>query len=246
MNIKVSVIVTCHSGTEPYFEECLESIKAQVIKPYEIIVVVDGYIKPMLYPETITIIRDKNKGVAYSRDQGVRVSTGTHLLFVDADDVLPENYIKEMVELMKWTECDIIYPSCLLWSRWGNEAPKDNSYFDAPEKITFDKMIIRNSVLISSLMKREVYEKIGGFDPNLDMFEDWYFFLKALILKFKFFRGSTFLKYRQRTLSRNHINEEHKQRITDSIKKMIYKDIEDLKKLKKSKKNKTNLIIDKN
>lgn len=221
--MKTSVIITCYKDTELYFEECLNSIQAQVVKPYEIIVVVDGFNKPMIYPGTITVIRDKNMGVAYSRDQGVKISTGDYLLFVDADDVLPENYIREMEMLMKWKKVDIVYPSALLWSKWGTEKPLENGWFEAPEKITFKEMIKQNYILVSSLMRREVYDKVGGFDPNLDMFEDWYFFLKALILKFKFKRVGTFLKYRQRVLSRNHINTEHKQRITDLIKEMAYK-----------------------
>jgi len=229
MNIKVSIIVTCHSAVEPYFEECLESINSQVVKPHEVIVIVDGYNKPMIYPNTITVIRDKSKGVAYSRDQGVKIATGNYLLFIDADDVIPENYIKEMVSSVMWKKADIVYPSGLLWCKWGTEAPKENAYFDPPETIILEDILKRNCVLISSLMKKEIYEKIGGFDSDLIMFEDWYFFLKAFLLKYKFVRASTFLKYRQRTLSRNHVNEDLKFHITEKIRKMIFDEYPKLK-----------------
>lgn len=219
--MKLSVIVTVHAGTEKYFEECLESIKAQVVKPHEIIVVVDGYIKPMIYPDTTTIIRNQNKGIAFSRDQGVKLSTGNYLLFIDADDVIPEDYIMRMASVIRWKKADIIYPSCLLWCKWGTEAPQENGFFDPPNMITLDNMLVRNNILISSVIKREVYDRIGGFDPDLIMFEDWYFFLEALVLKYKFHHAGTFLKYRQRQLSRNHVNEEHKARITQKIRDMI-------------------------
>ena len=229
-NMKISVIVTCHKGTEPYFEECLESIYAQVIQPYEVIVVVDGFNKPMIYPNTTTIIREKNIGVAYSRDQGFKLSSGNYILFVDADDVLPENYLKEMLGAARWKNGDIIYPSCLLWSKWGKEAPKDNTFFDPPKEITLNILLERNNILISSLMKREVYEKVGGFDPDLIMFEDWYFFLRAFILGFKFFPTYTFLKYRQRSLSRNRTFEGQNLRMTEKIRKMVFQEFPNLKK----------------
>jgi len=220
-SIKISVIINSFKGTEKYLEECLESVSAQTIKPFETILVIDGYQKPMVYPGITTIIRDINMGVAFSRDEGVKIMRGTHILFIDADDVIPENYISEMIQMMKWKEVDIVYPPCVLWNKWGTEAPKKNEYFTPPVELTMKDLLKQNYVVISSLMKKEVYVQVGGFDPDLDLFEDWLFFLKAMKLGFKFYRANTFLKYRQRTLSRNHHNEEHKIRITEKIRNSI-------------------------
>lgn len=219
--MKVSIIVNSYPGTEKYLEECLESIKAQTVKPFEVIVVLDGYTDPVVSPGATTIIRDKNMGIAYSREEGVRLMRGTHILFVDADDVLIENYLAEMIQMMNWKKADIVYPSCLLWCRWGTEAPKENAFWNAPLKIRMKEMLIENSVIVTSLMKKEVYTKIGGFEPDISIYEDWLFFMKALVLKYKFSRANTYLKYRQRTNSRNRSQDEHKERIMEDIRERI-------------------------
>jgi hypothetical protein len=79
-------------------------------------------------------------------------------------------------------------------------------------------MLDRNEVVVTSMMDREVYEKIGGFNPKLQVFEDWDFFLMALSVGFTFKRANTYLKYRQRTNSRNHQDEKLKQKIYREIK----------------------------
>lgn len=223
--MKISVIVNSYKGTEQYLAECLDSIFAQTYHPDEIIVVVDGYEKPMIYPGTTTIIRDKNIGVALSRDEGFRLSTGDYILFVDADDCLAENFIEEMKSQIRWKKYDIVYPHCLLWSKWGN-SKLENGYFVPPYKLTLKDMMKQNWVVVTSLMKREVYLKVGGFNPDLVLFEDYEFFLKAFVLGFKFSRANCFLKYRQRTLSRNRANEPHKERIYEKIRNEVLKGVD--------------------
>lgn len=221
--MKVSIIVNSYKGTEAYLKECLDSIKAQVVKPHEVIVVVDGFAKPMMYPGVTTIIRDNNIGIAASRDEGVRLSTGNYLLFVDADDCLPENFLQEIMAQARWSKADIIYPNCLLWSRWG-ESKLENAYWYAPFRLTLKKMMKQNYVVVTSLIKRKVYEKVGGFNPDLILFEDYDFFFKALLMGFKFSRANCYLKYRQRTESRNRANGAHKERVYRKIKNDLIKE----------------------
>jgi glycosyltransferase involved in cell wall biosynthesis len=223
--MKISVIVNSYKGTEEYLPECLDSIVAQTTQPFEVIVVLDGYDKPVVYPGTTTIIRDKNIGIALSRDEGVRMMKGTHILFVDADDVLPENYLYEMKVTMQWKKVDIVYPSCVLWSRWGENPTKENSLFNPPMKATMKDMTTFNQIVVTSLMKKKVYEAVGGFDPDLMLFEDWKFFLTAMKMGFKVYRASCFLKYRQRGLSRNRANEAHKDRVYSLIKSEFSKKV---------------------
>lgn len=224
--MKVSVIINSYKGTEPYLPECIESVMAQTTPPYEVILVMDGYTRPMVYPGTTTVIRDNNIGVAQSRHEGVKISTGDWLLFVDADDVLAENYIEEMMAQVRWNKAEIIYPQCVLWSRWGEDKTLLNGYFTPPYDLRLADMAKQNYVVVTSLMKRKVYDKIGGFNPDLILFEDYEFFLKAFVRGFKFARANCFLKYRQRTQSRNRANSSEKSRIYEKIRDEVLKDID--------------------
>lgn len=212
MEKQISVLITCHPPCEKYLEECVHSVKAQTHKPYEVIIVLDSYEKPMLFKGVTTIVRNNNKGVAISRDEVFKLSTGTHILFLDADDAIPENFLEEMIKV----DADIVYPDVLLWNYW-SEKPLPNVMHYSPKKITEQGMLRHNRVVVTSLMKRDVYEAIGGFDSNLPMFEDYYYFLKAIKKKFTFKKANTFMKYRQRTQSRNHQEDDLKRKVYDDI-----------------------------
>jgi glycosyltransferase involved in cell wall biosynthesis len=239
--MRISIIVNVYKGTEQYLEECLESIKSQTTKPYEIILVVDGYEKPMIYPGVTAIVRDENKGIAFSRNQGFQLSTGDYILFVDADDMLAENFLEEMMAQVLWHKPDVVYPSAILLARW-DDSKLDNGYFVPPHTLKLSDMAKQNYVLVTSLIKREVYEKVGGFNPDLSIFEDYEFFLKAMLIGYKFVRANCCLRYRQRTLSRNRSNESSKERIYNQIRNSVLKDVNilkfDAKNLKKAKKQK--------
>ena len=211
---RVSVIITCYN-LERYLGEAIESVRAQTVQPLETIVIHDGCERPTMHDGTHTVFRQENRGVAESRDEGVRLAKGEWLLFLDADDCLAENFIEEC--LKQADRADIVYPNILLWSWWGEEAPKPNVWRKAPARITPQLLLRQNEVVVSSLMRRRVYEVVGGFDPQLPLFEDWDFWLKALEAGFAFRRADTYLKYRQRQNSRNHQREDMKQRALAEI-----------------------------
>ena len=211
----VSVIITCRD-LESYLDDAVDSVKGQTVQPYETILVHDACEHPKAYADITTVIRDRHLGVAATRDEGVRLAKGEWLLFLDADDMLAENYVQEC--LKHTDKADIIYPDVLLWCYWGKEAPKPNAWHPAGNKIEPKEMLRSNQwLVVSSLMRRKVYEDLGGFDPVLPVFEDWDFFLKAIIAGFTFRRANTYLKYRQRTNSRNRQSEDIRQEVIKKI-----------------------------
>lgn len=212
----VSIIIPCYN-LERYLGACIDSINAQTVPADEVIVVHDGCTDPKMWTGSEHYIREKNKGVAMSRKEGVALSSGDYILFVDADDILPENYVQEMKLTLSKKSCDIAYPSVLLWGRWGEEDPQPNGWFEPDSKITTKLMRKWNHVVVSAMMKRKVYEAVGDFDPTLEVFEDYDFWIRALIKGFRFKKANTFLKYRQRTQGRNQAKQELKAKVAKEI-----------------------------
>lgn len=209
---KISVICTCFN-LEEYLDECIDSIKQQIFKAHEIILIHDGCNKTAkAYSGVNTVFLDKNIGVSKARDLGFKISSGDYIVFFDGDDIMPLNYL---LELQK-EEADVVYPNCILWAGWGGSGLQ-NEWHEAPKTIKLKDMMKMNSVLMPSLIKRETYIDVGGFDETLPIFEDYDFFLRILIKNGNFKKSKAFLMYRQRTLSRNHQN--------DEIKREIYKKI---------------------
>lgn len=211
----VSIIISCHN-LETYLGEAIESIRSQTVAPREVIVVHDGCEKPATYAGTTTVVREKNRGVARTRHEGFLLSEGQQILFMDADDMLTETFLNEMLHTLS-VGADIAYPDSLLWSRWG-DSKFQNGIHNAPNKITLKQMLFMNQVVVTSLMKRKVYEntvydtekQLIGFDPQYRIYEDWEFWIRALVCGYKFKKANTYLKYRQRTQSRNHQSDDLK------------------------------------
>ncbi len=91
MNPLVSVVVTTYNQA-PYIEQALKSVFAQTYEPFEVIVVDDGStddtpIRLAAYKKRVTYIRQKNQGVAGSRNTGIRQARGEFIAFLDGDDL---------------------------------------------------------------------------------------------------------------------------------------------------------------
>lgn len=213
--MKVSVVVTCFN-LEEYLNDTIQSLHDQTHKVDEIILVHDGCEKPTAFEGVETLFCPSNQGVAIARELGFRLTTGGYVLFVDGDDVLPDFFVEEMCKVLDKGNADIAYPDTFAWSSWGHSL-MENAYFKSPKKITIKDMVKFNRVLVTSMMKREVYEKTGRFDKTLPIFEDYDFWLRAMNLGFRFEKADTYLKYRQRQKSRNNQSDELRKKTYHTI-----------------------------
>ena len=93
---KVSVIIPVYN-VEQYLRECLDSVINQTLKEIEIICVDDGSTDNSLEvlkeyakkDNRITVISRENKGVGFSRNQGIKSAKGEFVAFMDPDDYYP-------------------------------------------------------------------------------------------------------------------------------------------------------------
>lgn len=101
---QVSIIVPVYNA-EKYIGRCIESILAQSFTDYELICVDDGstdrtgaicdeYVD---VDRRIRVIHIKNHGVSFARNVGISTACGEYVLFVDADDWLEKERIKQML-----------------------------------------------------------------------------------------------------------------------------------------------------
>ena len=103
-NDLISVIVPVYN-VEAYLEECLNSIIKQSYKNLEIILVNDcssdkslSIIKEYAQlDKRIVIIENKeNLGLSGSRNEGINASRGKYIVFIDSDDYVELDYVKEL------------------------------------------------------------------------------------------------------------------------------------------------------
>lgn len=111
MSIKLSIIIPCYNA-EPYINELLDCLDKQVTKDVEVIVIDDGSKKPFLPDyEWVQLIRQENAGASAARNKGLDVAKGQYVAFIDADDLVAENYITTILEKIKAEKFDYCYMS---------------------------------------------------------------------------------------------------------------------------------------
>ncbi len=162
---------------------CLDSVLSQDYPNKEIIVVDNGslsstvnFLKSQAKKGKIKLIsNEENKGTCIARNQGFTESKGKYILFLDSDIVLRDkrtisNAIKEINKYEKLGELGGIGFSDEKLSRIQHGSLKFNKGFNinldysnqVPKKINFDVDFVQTDF---ALLKREVFEKVGGFDP---------------------------------------------------------------------------------
>lgn len=107
-NIKLSIIIPYFELKE-YTEELLKALAPQVTPEVEIILVDDGSREPFETPyKWCNVIRKKNGGAGSARNVGLDKAKGEYITFIDADDLVPEYYIKEILKCIDDKAADVI------------------------------------------------------------------------------------------------------------------------------------------
>lgn len=109
----VSIVVPTYN-VERYIEECLDSLLAQSYKNIEYIIIDDASsdATPYLmktYEDKMHIVRNKkNNGQGAVRNQGLSVAKGAYVLFVDSDDWIEPDTVRQLVEKAVDTKSDLV------------------------------------------------------------------------------------------------------------------------------------------
>ncbi len=105
----VSFIVTYYNLPIPMLCECINSILALSLRPFEreIIIVDDGSeVSPMnglmQYGDEIIYVRQKNGGLSVARNKGIDMATGQYIQFVDADDHLIQAPYEHCLDIIRY------------------------------------------------------------------------------------------------------------------------------------------------
>jgi glycosyltransferase involved in cell wall biosynthesis len=172
----VSVVITCYNYAD-YVGDAIESVLNQTYDNIQLIVINDGStddsdikIKAYASNERVTLVSRENKGIIYTRNEGVALSKGEFSMQLDADDILEPTYIEECVALAQRETLDIVYTQTRVFGRMEFESDYQN--FDL-EKLKHYGYIHASSLVRRSKMKENPYDEYLDKLGN----EDWDMFL---------------------------------------------------------------------
>lgn len=195
---KVSVIIAVYN-VEKYLPKCLESLLQQSLSDIEIICVNDGSTDKSLdvlncYAKKdprVKVLTQKNRGVAYSRNKGLRLASGDYVMFVDGDDWVDLDVCKKIYDVAEKNDSDIVmYNVAFYDDRKGQIIPGAffnikswNNHLDENTAHTYKDCIsifYGNLSAANKAYRRSFVEKIGVYFPEDTRFEDHSFHLETV------------------------------------------------------------------
>ncbi len=186
MNDTVSVIIPTYNCAT-WLAECLQSVLDQSRPPDEIIVIDDGSsddTEPVIdrFKSEIIFIRQENQGQSVARNNGVAISSGKWLAFMDADDIwFPHKLEKQLDYLKQNPHFSMVASDMTEGVNLDSETTSLFSKFADIHEGKIFRRLLRSSYIFPStvVIRKSVYDKFGGFDPSLQMMEDLDLFMKV-------------------------------------------------------------------
>jgi glycosyltransferase involved in cell wall biosynthesis len=177
-NGQVTVVIPCFNYGR-FVGEAVRSALGQNGGAPQVVVVDDGSTDPAtvetldaLQPP-VRLLRTANGGPAAARNAGAAAADTPHLLFLDADDRLPAGAL------------DALRPPLEADGALGFTYGRTHFFGDLGGELglpAYDpyRLLHRSLVSATSLLRREAFDAVGGFDPEVPGYEDWDLYLGLL------------------------------------------------------------------
>jgi glycosyltransferase involved in cell wall biosynthesis len=189
----VSVIVTTYNH-ERYIAAAIQSVVDQTYRDYELIVVDDGSTdstcdRVLAFPDDIHLVRQKNQGVAASRNTGIGHARGQLLAFLDGDDLWEPDKLAHqvaaarsrprsgliVVDGVQFSEDMILHETLF--------SPQVATLLGGCDSVTlrcYERLLHGNLISTTSqvLVPRAVLDEFGLSDPQLPIASDWDLYIR--------------------------------------------------------------------
>ena len=171
----VSVIIPTYNRSDQVVR-AVKSVLNQTYQNLECIVIDDSSIDDTVHQlntiknsdSRLTIlVHDNNQHASAARNTGIAVAAGDYIAFLDDDDVWMEGKLSKQVELLSSASDDVGLVYCWFVIIDGDD--KVGSRKPELEGYLFDELLVGQPLGNAStlLIKKNVINRIGGFDTNL-------------------------------------------------------------------------------
>ncbi len=186
-NPLVSIVIPCYNHGD-YLLDAINSVLEQSFRNIEIIVVNDGSddketleILNSINNPLIKILSQENAGPVIARNNALKIAKGKYFIPLDADDLICHDTIENAVKAIERDpEIAVVHGDCQYFG--------EKNHLFVPDKVNAKNILIGRSIPLCTLIRKEAFDQVGGFDEFLSRkgLEDWDLWLTLLEKGWKF------------------------------------------------------------
>jgi glycosyltransferase involved in cell wall biosynthesis len=187
----ISICIPAYKA-DRYLGETLASVGTQTFTDWELVVVEDGshdateeivctFARTVSQP-VIFYRHEANRGLPGTRNTAIGKSRGEWIALIDSDDLWTPVHLERAIACARQTGADLVHTGVTMFdSETGknqeNRLPSAEATADFPRSLFTGEYPIQPS---STLLRREICQRVGGFDPNCRYVEDREFWLRLV------------------------------------------------------------------
>ena len=165
--MKLSIIIPCYNA-EPYIHELIARLKPQLTEEVEVIIIDDGSKVPLIV-EGFDVIRKANGGVSSARNLGLDMAKGQYVAFIDADDLVSENYVQTILDKIKAEKFDYLYMS---WKTFGGGWKYEVNLNSVEDKFPTFNLCVWNRVYRRSMIGKVRFNENKAIAEDAEFIRD--------------------------------------------------------------------------
>lgn len=175
----VSIVIPCYNQGH-FLQETLSNLEPNN-SLYEVIIINDGSTSndSSAHFETISklgyrVVHQENAGLSAARNAGIALGSGKYVLLLDADNKIELAFLAEAVNVLEKNDnVAVVYG--------------DAQYFGTKSgmwevgNFNLQKLMLSNYIDACAIVRKSVFEELGGYDTNILMragWEDWEMWLR--------------------------------------------------------------------
>lgn len=180
---RVSVVIPAYNA-ERTVGQAIESVLAQREPDLQVTVIDDGSSDATAavaasYGPPVECVRTENCGVSQARNEGIRRARGEFVALLDADDLWePDKLELQLLELESRPDAGV----CTTGSLRVDERLEPLGVVRAEDPDDACAALLLGSMVLgpvsSPLLRRQLIEQVGGFDPTFSQCADWDYFIR--------------------------------------------------------------------
>ena len=178
MNPLISIVIPVYNR-ERYVGAAIESVLNQTMSDFELLVWDDGSTDRSLdiayhyaeHDERVRVIAAEHQGVAPAVKAAFATTTGTYIGLVDSDDKLAPTALEETAAILNaYAEVGLVYTDYRIIDENGQDRGLGQGCRIPYSK---DRLLINFMTFHFRLLRRCVYNQVGGIDESFELAEDF-------------------------------------------------------------------------